>query len=38
MFHEAKVPEPPVKSTPTVMLVVVKAVIGPSMKLVGVTE
>lgn len=37
MFQEARVPEPPIKSTLTVSVVVVYAVITPSMKLAGVT-
>jgi len=36
MVQSASVPEPPVRSTVTVRAVLVKAEIGPSMKLAGV--
>jgi hypothetical protein len=38
MFQDANVPEPPTKSTTTVIVVDEYAVIGPSIKFVGVTE
>jgi hypothetical protein len=38
MVQDANVPEPPIKSTPTVKLFEENAVIGPSIKFVGVAD